>query len=259
MHIKVSKKDKTRSGHSLPMRLAVALMRDTKGNIDLEIPIKGPINNPEYKFGKLVWQVIKNVFVKAVTSPVRALTNALKLDASDLDNIYFDNGQIGLSPKQKKTLDNIASILSKKPDFNIEFNHLYNIEYEKDALALKSAKLAYLKQSNLPINPNVPIGRQAFDLSSTDPEFLNFLKVKTPNFDDTISIPENARRLLGAETLDNDLDAVNAKQKQLIKDYLNIEKGFTENRFKITDASNTEKAINQTQPKFEVKFSLQDE
>lgn len=256
--IKVSKKNKTQSGYSLPMRLAVALMKDSNGNIDLEIPIEGPINDPKYKYGKVIWQIVKNLFTKMVTSPVKALSNSLKLDASDLDNIYFDNGQIGLSPKQKKPLDGIALILTKKPDFNIEMNHLYNVEYEKDALALKSAKLAYLKQSDLPIDSNVPIGKQAFDLPSTDTKFLDYLKTSTPSFDETISIPENARRLLGEETLVNELDLVVAKQKQLVKDYLVKEKNIAENRFKIKDASTNEKAINQSQPKFEVKFGLKE-
>jgi len=61
--VKVSKKDKTRNGSSLPMRLAVALIKDSNGNIDLNIFVEGSINDPKYKFGKIIWQIGKNLLV----------------------------------------------------------------------------------------------------------------------------------------------------------------------------------------------------
>lgn len=256
--IKVSKKDKTRSGYSLPMRFAVALMKDSNGDIDIEIPIEGPINDPKYKYGKVVWQVIKNLFTKMVTSPVKALSNAFKINEDDLKNVYFDNGQIGLSPLQKKPLDALVNILNKKTELTIELNHLYNKEYEMDAIALKSAKMAYLKQSDLELDEKIPLGKHAFDLPTTDPQFLEYLKNSTSNYDETISIPENARRLLGKEVITNELITVVAKQKEIIKDYLTTEKGISEKRFTINDLSNTEIATNQSRPKFEVKFGMEE-
>ena len=255
--IKVSKKDKTRSGYSLPMRLAVALMKNSKGDIDLEIPVEGPINDPKYKFGKVIWQVIKNLFTKIVTSPIKALSNTFKVDEEDLKHVYFDNGQVKLSPLQKKTLDVLVKVLNKKPELTIELNHLYNKEYEMDAIALKSAKLAYLKQSDLELDETIPIGKHAFDLPTTDPQFLAYLKKTTSNYDETISIPENARRLLGKEVITNELTTVVAKQKEIIRDYLTKEKNISEDRFTINDLSNTEVAINQSRPKFEVKFGVE--
>ena len=255
--IKVSKKNKTRSGYSLPMRFVVALMKDSKGNIDLEIPIEGPINDPKYKFGKVIWQTVKNLFTKIVTSPVKALSNAFKINEDDLKNVYFSSGQIRLSPSQKKTLDALVNILNKKTELTIAFNHLYNREYEMDGIALKSTKISYLKQSDLKLDSQIPIGKHAFDLPSTDPAFLAYFKNSTPNFDETISIPENARRLLGQETITNELNTVIAMQKQLIKDYLTMEKSIPENRFTIRDQSNTEVAINQSRPKFEVTFEVE--
>jgi len=257
--IEVSKKNKTQSGYSLPLRLAVSLMKDSNGNIDLEIPVEGPINDPKYKFGKVIWQVVKNVFLKIASSPVKALSNIFNVNEDDLKNIYFDNGQVGLSPKQKKSLDAIAKVLKKKPEFKIEFSHLYNLDYELDAIALKAAKISYLKQNNTALNTSAPIGKQAFDLPSNDPEFLTFLKTKTPNFDDTISIPENARRLIGQNIVEEKLVAIAKKQKQIIKDYLINEADIAENKFTIKDASTSDEAINQSAPKFEVKFNMDDE
>jgi len=257
-NIQVSKKDQTTSGSYLPLRLAVALMKDPKGNINLEIPVEGPINDPNYKFGKVIWQVIKNIFTKLAISPIKALSNAFKINEDDLKNIYFDNGQISLARPQKKSLNSIANVLDKKPEFNIELNYLYNKEYEMDLIALKNAKIDYLKQSNLSLDNSIPIGKHAFDLSNADPDFLTYLKKITPNYDETISIPENTRRLLGEEELLVLLQATIAKQKQLIQDYLMVEKSIPENRFKIIDLSTTAEALSQTHPKFEVKFEVEE-
>lgn len=101
-NIEVSKKEKTKSGNSLPMRLTVSLMKGSDGNINLDIPIEGPINDLKYKFGKVVWQVVKNIFTKIATSPFKALSNVLKVNEDDLKNIYFDNGQVKLSKKKKR-------------------------------------------------------------------------------------------------------------------------------------------------------------
>ena len=256
--VKVSKKNKTQSGYSLPLRLAVSLTKDSNGNVDLEIPVEGPINDPKYKFGKVIWQVVKNLFVKMVSSPGKALSNIFNVNEDDLKYIYFDNGQIGLSAKQKKPLEAISKVLNKKPEFKIELIHLYNKDYEMDAIALKIAKIKYLKQSSIALNTDIPIGKQAFDLPSTNPEFLAFLKTKTANFDETISVPENARRLIGLNDTKEKLIAIVAKQKQLIKDYLITEQGISENRFTIKDGSTTEEAINQSSPKFEVKFNIEE-
>ena len=127
-----------------------------------------------------------------------------------------------------------------------------------DAIALKSTKVDYLKQSGLELDKNIPIGKQAFDLSNTDAKYLEFLKKKSTNFDETISIPENARKLLGEEVVTEQLKNVIIKQKQLIKDYLLLEKGIPENRFTIKDGSTSEEAMNQSRPKFEVKFGVKE-
>ena len=255
--IKVSKKDKTRDGYSMPMRLAVALMKDGKGNINVDIPIEGPINDPEYKFGKVIWQVVKNLLLKVVSSPAKALSNLFKTDIDKLKNIYFDNGQPGAGPKQRKSLDKIITVLKNKKELNITLKHLYNPDYEMDAIALKTAKLEYLKQANLDLDKSVPLGKHAFDLPSTDEQFLLYLKEATPNFDESISIPENARRLVGLETVKQELRNASAKQKSQTKDYL-IKNGITENRISIKDQSASPEAINQSLPKFEIDFNVKE-
>ena len=135
-----------------------------------------------------------------------------------------------LGKKQHKSLNSIVKVLSKKEDVVIELNHLFNKEYEMDAIALKKVKSDYLKQSGLPIDSEIPIGKQAFDIPTSDEGFLEYLKRITPNYDETISVPENARNLLGHDFIDQELLNISTKQKEIIKDYLIAEKNIPENR-----------------------------
>ena len=106
--VEVGRKSPTQDGSSLPMRLAVVLLRDLDGDIDLEIPIEGPLNDPNYRFGPVIWQVIKNIFVKAASAPFRLLAGAFQVNEDDLKNIHFEQRETTLGPRQLKALNAIA-------------------------------------------------------------------------------------------------------------------------------------------------------
>ena len=78
---------------SLPVRLAVALLKDRKGEIHLDIPVSGSIDDPQFSVWGIVWQVIKNLLVKAVTSPL-ALLGALVGGGEDFSAIVFPAGSM---------------------------------------------------------------------------------------------------------------------------------------------------------------------
>jgi len=255
--VRVGKKEKTRSGYSLPMKLAVVLLRDLNGNIDLEVPIEGPLNDPDYRIGKVIWQVIKNIFTKAATAPFRLLANAFKVNEDDLKNIYFDNGQDYLGKEQYKALDAVAKVLNKKEELGIEMLHLYNREYELDALALLKAKKNYLLTSGEEI-PDSLMWERVADIPNTDSLFLDYLRNLEP-YDSTISVPENVRRYLGEEKLERELTEIIEKQKDLVQTYLEEEKGIAPTRYRIKDLSAEEESINQTRPRFTVQFQVEEE
>ncbi len=255
--VRVGDKQKTRSGYSLPMKLAVVILRDLDGNIDLEVPIEGPLNDPDYKIGKVIWQVIKNIFTKAATAPFRLLANALKVNEDDLKNIYFDNGQDYLAKEQYKALDAIAKVLNKKEELGIEMLHLYNREYELDALALLKAKKSYLLSGGEEM-PDSLIRDRIKEIPNTDSLFLDYLR-SFEVFDSTISVPENVRRYLGEEKLKLELAEIIQKQKDLVQAYLEEEKGIAPGRYQIKDLSEEEVSINQPRPRFTVQFEVEDE
>lgn len=57
----------------LPVKLATSLLKDVDGVIDLNVPVNGTLDDPKFRIGPIVWQIIKNILVKAVTAPFRLL------------------------------------------------------------------------------------------------------------------------------------------------------------------------------------------
>lgn len=129
-------------GSPWPMRLVVALLEDTNGVIDIDLPIEGDVNKPDFKYGKLVWQVIGNILTKAVTAPFRFLSSMLGIESEKLSTIDFEAGSVALLPPQVEKLDRITQMLQKRPKISLEVFGTWS--EERDAYVLKGKKLVAL-------------------------------------------------------------------------------------------------------------------
>ncbi len=257
--IEVGDKSVTSSGRSMPMKLAVAILRDLDGNVDLDVPIEGPLDDPEYKVWKVVWQVLGNLIVKAGTAPFRLLAQAFNADEEDLKNISFASGQRDLGKSQTKALDAIAQVLLQKPEIAITLIHLYNKPYELDALAIYQAKEEYLMtlDSTAMVN-NDTLLDPLTAIANTDSLFIHYLTETSPAFDPDEPLAQNARLRFGVETLTAELDSILQIQKDLVHQYLAIEKEVPERQFHIVDGSESDDAIEQVYPKFTVNYEAGD-
>jgi uncharacterized protein involved in outer membrane biogenesis len=118
---------------SLPVKLAVALLADRHGVIDLDLPVSGSINDPQFSLGGIIWKVITNLVVKAVTSPFSLLASAFGGGGSELSTIEFDPGTAGLTPAAKETLDKVAKALVDRPAVSLTVTGESRLDVEKDA------------------------------------------------------------------------------------------------------------------------------
>ncbi len=95
----------------LPLKTALYVLKDKDDKIQLDVPVKGNIDNPEFNYMKLVWKTLGNLIVKVATSPARALGNALGIDGEGLDFLAIDPEQHGLTSEQYHTLGQLASVV----------------------------------------------------------------------------------------------------------------------------------------------------
>jgi hypothetical protein len=124
---------------NLPIGLAIALLRDRNGIIDIDLPVKGDLNDPEFSYGHLVFKALLNIIAKAVTSPFAMLGGLVGTDSEELSFVEFEFGSAQLSPNETAKLDKLAAALSERPMLRLEIEGAADTKY--DRLALAEAKL----------------------------------------------------------------------------------------------------------------------
>jgi hypothetical protein len=134
-----------------PLRFAVALLEDNNGVIDIDLPIQGDLNNPDFRYGAMVWKVLGNLVTKAVTAPFKLLGSMFGFSADSVEAIEFDAGKSQLSPPELEKLDKITIALTKRSQLNLSITPSFNVN--EDRQMMQRAKLmAQISQKSKDIN-----------------------------------------------------------------------------------------------------------
>jgi hypothetical protein len=99
----------------LPYDLAIALLTDSDGRINVAVPVKGNVDDPQFSYGHLIWQAIATVITNIVTAPFRALAGLFGGGGENLGNIAFDAGRAALQPPEREKLKRVADGIAKRP------------------------------------------------------------------------------------------------------------------------------------------------
>jgi hypothetical protein len=133
--LKLGKPSNSSLASSLPITLAIALLQDSHGVIDLGIEVTGDVNAPSFSFGNIIFAAIGNAITKVVTSPFTLLANLIGGDEEELDIISFDYGQSILVKKQRSTLKKLAKALKERPQLTLELRGRVDVAHDSQALA----------------------------------------------------------------------------------------------------------------------------
>jgi hypothetical protein len=123
---------------SLPIPLAVAVMRDSSGRIDLDLPVHGNLDDPSFSLLKVLGKTFVNIIMKAATTPF-ALIPMPGGGGGDPSRIGFEPGSAALSPTEEERLVAVAEVLGSKPALNVEI--VGHADPELDAAALRSMQI----------------------------------------------------------------------------------------------------------------------
>lgn len=118
---------------SLPVKLAVALLADRNGVIDLDLPISGSLNDPQFSLGPVIVKVILNVITKAITAPFSLLARALGGGGDELATVNFAAGSAQLTPDARGGLDKVAKALADRPALQLTVVGTGSLDAERDA------------------------------------------------------------------------------------------------------------------------------
>ncbi len=100
---------------SLPVKLATALLADSNGVIDLDLPISGSLNDPQFRLAPVIFKVLGNLIMKAVTAPFALLSGAFGSDGDSGGAVFFAPGSAQLDAAGQQSLDKIAKALQQRP------------------------------------------------------------------------------------------------------------------------------------------------
>lgn len=136
------------SATNLPVRLAISLLKNARGEIDLDVPVSGSLSDPQFNVGRLIWSALLNLIGKAVTSPFSLLASAFGGNADELGSIAFEPGSAVLATSEQAKLARIAQALADKPAVKLDL--VGRADPASDGPALKQAAvLRLLRQQKL--------------------------------------------------------------------------------------------------------------
>ncbi|MFA0413968.1 DUF748 domain-containing protein [Vibrio renipiscarius] len=120
---------------SLPIKLAIALLQDSDGVIDLGMEVSGDVNDPEFSLGAIIWNTISNIITKAVTAPFSFLSDLAGSD-EELNIIAFDYGQNTLTLEEQEKLDTLGKALETRPKLTLTVDGAVDAAPDTKALEL---------------------------------------------------------------------------------------------------------------------------
>lgn len=238
------------SATSLPVSLAIALLRDRDGNIDIDLPVTGDIDDPDFSYGQLVLKALVSLITKIVTSPF-ALIGSLFGGGEELNQIEFEYGSSELTPEQTGKLDVIARALYERPALRLEIKGVADKTSDRSALAekavtrtLKKLKADELQAEKKEVSPSLD------DIEISDEEYPVLLmkaykilqETKETDEEKPEATPDTMKQALidAVDITDMDLQQLALNRAQQIKGYL-LEAGKIENeRVFILDAQITD-------------------
>lgn len=170
---------------NLPVKLGLALLKDRKGEIHLDVPVTGRTDDPKFSIWKLVFQVLRNLLVKAVTSPFSLLSSMFG-GGQDFSAIQFDHGRSIITSAEGLKLEALAKALLDRPALKIELKGYVDREKDTEGYRneLLSRKLRNEKFLALSKAGTMKEGEKADSVQVLPEEFATYLKAvyKKENF-----------------------------------------------------------------------------
>lgn len=136
---------------SLPVKLAVALLADRNGVIDLDLPISGSLNDPQFRLGPVIGRIIVNLIGKALTSPFSLLASALGGGGTEMSQVAFAPGSAALAPEARQSLTKVVAALADRPALKLTVTGTASLKDEREGLQrerLRQRVLAEKRRAN---------------------------------------------------------------------------------------------------------------
>jgi len=215
----------------LPVKLAIALLKDRKGEIKLDLPVTGSLDDPKFSVWRVILKIIVNLISKAATSPF-SLLGAVLGGGEELSFVEFDFGSATITEANAKKLQIITKALHDRPSLKMDIEG--HVDMEKDREGLKQ----YLFQRKVKAQKLKEMVRKGQPAASVDEikiepaEYGKYLKMaykeeKFPKPKNVIGmakdlpVPEMEKLILThTEVKEGDLRTLASQRAMKVKDFI---------------------------------------
>jgi hypothetical protein len=251
----------------LPVRLAIALLKNRRGEIQLDLPVSGYIDDPKFSLGSIIIKILLNLLVKAATSPF-ALLGAMFGGGEELSYLEFDYGGFTISEEGQKKLATMVKALADRPALKLEIEGHADMEKDRDGLRQylfnKKIKAQKLKEMVKKGAAAIPVDEVTIEQA----EYPNYLKMaykeeKFPKPRNIIGIAKDIPAaemeklmLSHLEVKDDDLRQLASQRALHAKEYLLLSKQIEPERIFLVEPKSLQPEKKETVKDSRVDFRL---
>jgi hypothetical protein len=252
----------------LPLGFVIALLEDSDGVIDIDMPVEGNLDEPDFKYGALIWKTVGNLIAKAVSSPFKFLGSMMGMDGDALEYAEFEAGDTAILPTEKEKLDNIAKMMIKRPKIDLSIAPTYDVLVDKEALQLNKLIALVMQKSGIKNKKDhknamtIDMLEDIYDELKGDEKLLDTTKVNLEKKYENKEKEFNRAYLLTLIEMDRNLQKVSDDElvnlantrEQIVVNYLVKEKSLNPKRVLHGELQKLDGSLNKlVQMKLEVK------
>lgn len=218
---------------NVPLKAAVYVLNDKDDKIQLDIPIAGDLNNPEFSYMKLVWKTLSNLLVKVSVSPLRYMADAIGINSEDMDKMKINPLQFDFTSEQYDFLSKLVNLA--KMDTNIVIEMEQQLDWDKAAhqLSVYNVKRDYFMMQH-PEKQGYRLQLIDFDeinsINIKDLDFNTYLNDRVGNGMDKKSVTEKAERLYPVSNMQKEVKNIAERRNQYIRYYMVKQSGLNQSQ-----------------------------
>lgn len=221
---RINRRQKRNGARWIPLRAIMFLVRD-RGNVtDFEVPVKGNLNDPKFKFRDVIMDVLTNVFVKPVTTPYRTQVRYAENEIENSLTVRWDKRKSELEPDQEEFVEKMAGFLEDHPHVNITVSPLMYTEKEKEyILFFEAKKQFYLAEKNKQAKHLTKDDTTEIEkISVKDSLFIHYLNKHVRN-NLVFTVQEKCFELVGSQRVDVLYNKLLQRRKEVFLSYFKKE------------------------------------
>lgn len=232
--------------YELPLKFALFLLKDRNGDVNLTLPVRGNLNDPEINIGKLIWTTFKTRITGVANDPISSIADLVDVNPKDYKALKFELTDTVPHEDHKLKLDKLLEMETVKQGLKVELIHEVDTDLQMEALAVQALGQKFMQDENL-------------DYRKNEKAFETYVEKAMPS--DTLSLKEAAFMIVGKQEIQALAASYQEKLRANVDAYLRSKKATTNIRTKVSseETLNKEGVENNLVIKFDMLSVMADD